>query len=271
MTEQYYTAEEVMKLLNKSRSTFYREVEEGIIPSELAAGRKRGRKFPKEAIDAHHKLMKRAAKTKLTFGPTTNNDLWAGYQNSRRIYDEEDVVEYETLLEWREANYDIFMTARDGDERAGGITMIPMSESTIFSLIDGRIKEREIPQWAIRKWNDPDLSVYIPSISITHTGNKQKDADRGIFIIRNTIRWAYSLDRQYDIKKWYAIAASEEGERLVKFLSFEKLDSKQNAYLLTDLRKANRQVQHFLDTLDKIEDPPIPHEKGRTSKTQESK
>jgi hypothetical protein len=121
--------------------------------------------------------MKRAAKTKLTFGPTTNNDLWAGYQNSRRIYDEEDVVEYEPLLEWREANYDIFMTARDGNE----------------------------------------------------------------------------------------------GEKLVKFLGFEKLESKQNAYLLTNLKKANRQVQHFLDTLDQVEDPPIPHEKGRTSKAQEHK
>lgn len=58
MEKQYYTAEEAMNILKKSRSTFYREVEDGTIPSELEEGRKRGRKYPKEAIDAHARLLK---------------------------------------------------------------------------------------------------------------------------------------------------------------------------------------------------------------------
>ena len=266
MEKQYYSAEEVMKLLDKSRSTFYREVEEGIIPSELEEGKKRGKKFPKAAIDAHIKLNKNKDKTKLTFGPTTNSELWAGYQNSIRLYDEEDIVTYDKLLEWREVNHDIFMTAREGEKRAGGITIIPLAEDTIKSLIDEKIREQEIPIWSIRKWSDKDLTTYIPSISITHTGDEQRDKERGQFIIRNTIKWAFSLAKQYDIKKWYAIAATPEGEKLVKHLGFEKIGGKRNAYLLTDLKRATGPIRAFLDTLEQEENILIPTERKKTKK-----
>jgi len=47
----YYTAEEAMKKLGKPRSTFFKEVENGLIPFELDPGRQRGRRYPKQAID----------------------------------------------------------------------------------------------------------------------------------------------------------------------------------------------------------------------------
>src|SRR5579864_40585 len=261
MEKQYYKPEEVMKILNKSRSTFYREVEEGTIPSELEEGRKRGRKFPKEAIDAHAKLLKPKEKTKLTFGPTTNSELWASYQNHLKIYDVEDVVTYDRLLEWREANYDIFMGAREGNKRAGGVTILPLAEDIIKSLIDGKIREQDIPQWAIRKWSEKELTVYIPSISITHTGVKQKDKERGHFVIKNAIRWAFSLDRQYDIRKWYAIAATPEGEKLVKHLGFDKIEGKRNAYLLTDIKNVTQPIKSFVEMLEQVEDPLVPSQR----------
>jgi len=43
------------------------------------------------------------------------------------------------------------------------------------------------------------------------------------FSIRSALRWALSLDRQYEIQEWYAIAATPEGEKLVKHLGFEKI------------------------------------------------
>ena len=84
MEERYYTPEEVMKLLGISKATLNRRAEDGTLPTELAAGRKRGRKYPKEAIDAHVKLLKPKEKAKLTFGPATNNELWASYQTHFR-------------------------------------------------------------------------------------------------------------------------------------------------------------------------------------------
>ena len=267
MEKEYYKPEEVMKILNKSRSTFYREVDDGTIPSELPEGKKRGRKFPKEAIDAHAKLLQPKDKTRLTFSPTTNSELWASYQNHLKIYEPEDIVTYDRLLEWREANQDIFMCAREGGTRIGGVTFLPLSEDTIKSLIDEDIKEQDIPISSIMKWEDKEPTVYIPSISITHTGDKQKDRERGHYVIRNAIRWALSLDRQYDVKKWYAIAATPEGEKLVNHLGFDKIEGKRNAYLLTSLKKTVQPIKAFIDALEQEEDSLIPApKKQKTTK-----
>jgi hypothetical protein len=258
MEKQYYTAEEAMNILKKSRSTFYREVEDGTIPSELEEGRKRGRKYPKEAIDAHVRLLKPKEKTKLTFGLTTNSELWASYQNHFRLYEPEDIVTYDRLLEWREANHDIFMSAREGGKRIAGVTMMPLKEEIIQALINEEIREQSITTEAIMNWTDRNLTIYIPSISVHHTGDPQKDRERGHFIIRSAIRWALSLDRQYDIKKWYAIAATPEGKKLVEHLGFEKIVGKRDAYLLIDLKKATKPIRAFIDRLEQEDEPLIP-------------
>jgi predicted DNA-binding transcriptional regulator AlpA len=266
MEKQYYKAEEVMKILRKSRSTFYREVEDGTIPSELEEGKRRGRKFPKEAIDAHAKLLQPKDGAKLTFGPTTNSELWASYQNHFRLYDPEDIVTYDRLLEWKEANQDIFMSAREDGKRVGGVTIMPLAEDVIKSLIDGKIREQAIQQWAVRSWSDKNLTAYIPSISIHHTGDKQKDRERGHFIIRCAIRWALALDKQHDIKKWYAIAATPEGKKLVEHLGFDKIEGKRDAYILTDIKNATRPIRAFIDKLEQEDHPLVPTQKG-TRKT----
>lgn len=247
-----------MKLLGISKATLNRRAEDGTIPTELEEGKKRGRKYPKEAIDAHVKLLKPKEEMVLTFGPTTNNELWASYQNHFNLYEPEDIVTYDRLLEWREANEDIFMSAREGGKRIGGVTIIPLSEDVIKSLIDGKIREQNIEPWAIRRWSDKNLTAYIPSISIHHTGDRQKDRERGHFIIRSAIKWAISLDKHYDIKKWYAIAATSEGEKLVKHLGFQKIEGKRDAYLLTDIKKATKPIRAFINMLEQEEHPFVP-------------
>lgn len=266
MEERYYTPEEVMKLLRISKATLNRRAEDGTIPSEIEEGKKRGRKYPKEAINAHVKLLKRKDKPTLTFGPTTNSELWASYQNHFNMYEPEDIVTYDRLLEWHDANEDIFMSAREGGKRIAGVTVMPLAEDVIKSLIDEKIREQDIEPWAIRKWSDKNLTAYIPSISIHHTGDKSKDRERGHFIIRSAIRWATSLDKQYDIKKWYAIAATPEGEKLVKHLGFEKLEGKRDAYVLTDFKKATKPIKMFINMLEQEESSLVPAPKNGTQK-----
>jgi hypothetical protein len=267
MEKNYYTADEVMKLLNKPRSSFYREVEEGIIPSELEEGRRRGRKYPKEAIDAHARLLKKQDKVKLSFGRTTNSELWASYQNHFNVYEVEDIVTYDRLLEWREANENIFMSARESGKRVGGVTIMPLDEDVILSLIDGNIREQSIEPWAIRKWSEKGLTVYIPSISIHHTGNNAVDRERGQFIIRCAIRWALSLNRQYDIKKWYAIGATAEGMKLLEHLGFQKIEGKRDAYILTDMNKATKNIQALFGKIEDEQHPLVPSPKKQGKET----
>ena len=270
MEERYYKPEEVMKLLRISKATLNRRAEDGTIPSEIEEGKKRGRKYPKEAINAHVKLLKRKDKPLLTFGPTTNNELWASYQNHFNMYEPEDIVTYDRLLEWREANEDIFMSAREAGKRIAGVTIMPLAEDIIKSLIDEKIREQDIEPWGIRKWSDKNLTAYIPSISIHHTGDRLKDRERGHFIIRSAIRWAISLDKQYDIKKWYAIAATPEGEKLVKHLGFEKIEGKRDAYVLTDFKKATKPIKTFITMLEQEESPLVPAPKNEKHDTQQN-
>lgn len=267
MEEKYYKPEEVMKLLGISKATLNRRAEEGSIPTELEPGKKRGRKYPKEAIDAHVKLMKPKDDTKLTFGPTTNSELWESYKNHFNMYEPEDIVSYDKLLEWREANYDIFMSAREGGTRIAGVTIMPLEENVIKNLIDGKIHEQNIDPEKIKDWSEDNLTAYIPSISIHHTGDKQSDRERGHFIIRNAIRWAIWLDRQYDIKKWYAIAATPEGKKLVEHLGFEKIEGKRDAYLLTDIRQAKKPIRAFIAQLEQEDEPFVPGQKSKATST----
>lgn len=253
MEKSYYTPEEVMALLDKSRATFYREVEAGVIPSELAPGRKRGRKFPKEAIDALVKLMKGGGKEKLTFEPSTNNDIWRGFQNTRVVYGEDNIVSFTRLLEWKRINSDIFMSVKEKGERVGGVTFLPLAESTIQALIDGKIRERNIPDWAIRKWTDPQLSVYIPNISVTPSGNPNTDTERGIFLIKHAVRWAISLNKEYDIKNWYGIAATEIGEKLLQHLGFKRIAGKEKAYMLEGMEASTGLIGDFLKRIEELD------------------
>jgi len=258
MEEKYYKPEKVMELLGISKATLNRRAGDGTIPSEIEEGRKRGRKYPREAIDAHVKLLKPRDNTKLTFGPATNSELWASYQNHFKLYDVEDIVTYDRLLEWREANYDIFMSAREGGKRVAGVTIMPLEEEVIKSLINEEMREQDIQPETIREWSAKNLTAYIPSISIHHTGNAQKDRERGHFIIRSAIRWAILLDRQYDIKKWYAIAATPEGKKLVEHLGFEKIAGKRDAYVLTNLNRAIKPIRAFIDKLEQENEPLVP-------------
>ena len=254
---EYYTAQEAMKLLNKSRSAFYREVEDGTIPNEIEHGRKRGRKYPKPAIDALVHLMKRGNKTPLTFGPSTNNDIWLGAENTRAIYGEQDIVSFQRLLEWKEINPEIFMSAREGEKRVGGVTFLPLAESTIHALLDDKIREKDIPDWDIKKWTEPGLSVYIPNISIASTGDKRIDGQRGRFVIRQAIRWALSLHKQYSIKNWYGYAATPEGKKLLQRFGFRPIAGKRDAYILDDLERSTGLLRDFMRKID-AEDPDVP-------------
>ena len=61
MSNEYYELSDLIRLLNKSKSTIIREVNAGKIPSE---GEKHNRKYPKEAIDTMIEIEKRRSKSK---------------------------------------------------------------------------------------------------------------------------------------------------------------------------------------------------------------
>ena len=258
MNSHYYTLEEVTQKLEKSRSTVLREAKVGLIPSEFKEGKRKGRLYPKAAIDALVEIKQAKEKgkklPKFVYSPSTPNDLWAEVRIGTQLYGEDDVVPFKKLLEWREINDDIYMSLKENGKVIAYSSLMPLEEEVILSLIEDKIRERDIPDSAIRQWTDTQLSVYIASITAISTGNKEVDKKRGWMIVRHALKWALSLDRQFNIVNWYAIGATRDGQALLQDLGFNEIaslyDGERKGYKIQNIKQPIRLIAKFIDTMD---------------------
>ena len=230
--DRFYSFEETMKLLGKKKSTLYREAEEGKIPFDLPPDKKIGMRFPKEAIDTLVKRQRKERASKrvmhLRFEASTTSDLWTAVDNARRVYGPDDVISFERALEWRDINPDISMSVKQGKFLVGMVTFLPLDEQVILALLHDTMRERDIPDQAIRRWTGPQISIYTAGIATIPTGKALIDRQRGQFLIRHAIKWAITLSAQYDIKNWYGIGVTPEGQTLLEALGFHEIISLEN-------------------------------------------
>ncbi len=253
MNKGYYELEDLIRLLKKSRSTIIRETNAGKIPSE---GEKRNRKYPKEAIDAIVEIdeSKKKKEHELVFSPSTPNDSWQEVTIGRQLYGDDDIVPYKTLLQWGEINDEMYMSLKYKNKVVGYSSLMPLEEEIIVDLVNDRIRERDIPLDAIKQWTDQDISVYVCSVTVKPSGNSTRDAERAGIIIKNTIKWALSLDRQTRIKNWYGIGATKEGQHLFEALGFDEIVSLNNeerkGYYLDNIKKPVRLINRILQSLN---------------------
>jgi hypothetical protein len=257
MQETYYTAQEAMNVLKKPRSTFFKEVEEGLIPFEIEEGRQRGRLFPKNAIDTLAKRQLRRKKGKevqeLVFSPSSVADTWTEVQIGLEIYGEDDIVPFEKLLDWRDANDETQMSVKAQGKVVGYTALMPLDEQVLQMLVQDKIRERDIPIQSIKKWTEPRLSVYVCSLTVLPTNNRNIDKERGSFLIKQTIRWALRINQQYDIKNWYGIGATPEGQHILSNLGFKEIvslyDGERKGYLLEDIKTAVPVIRRIFDDM----------------------
>lgn len=254
---EYYTAEEAMKVLNRTKTVFYQQVNSGEIPYEIDQGRKRGKKFPKAAIDILARVgamtISPATREPLSLAPQTIAELWEGMNITRQLYGPEDEVTFETLMQWRAVNKDIFMSLKEGNKLVGGITFLPIDERVATALIDGHLKEKDIPASAIRRWSEPNLCVYIPTLEVLPSGSIQRDKDRATFLLRHSIRWGILLTMQHDIRNWYATGATEEGRKILEALGFKAqtlLEKGQKGYKLETRSEPVKLIGRYIKEID---------------------
>jgi predicted DNA-binding transcriptional regulator AlpA len=260
MSDQYYTIEEVMKKLGKSRSTVLRDARAGHIPFEREKGKTKGRLYPKQAIDALAEIQRKKKKDKntprLIFSPSTPNDLWAEVTIGRDLYGEDDIVPYKQLLEWHEVNDEIYMSLKEEGSVVAYSSLMPLEEDVIRPLLQDKIRERDIPINAIRQWTDPRISVYIASITVKPTENLLKNRERGLFILRHTLKWALSMNRQSDIKNWYGIGATKEGQQVFERLGFTEIislyDGERKGYYMDDVKRPVKLINQLLQEMRPI-------------------
>lgn len=145
------------------------------------------------------------------------------------------------------------MSIKEDGQFVGCTTIMPLDESIIQDLIYDRLRERRIPNWAIKKWTDPKLSLYIASIAVESSDDLERDRERGAFLLRHTIKWGVTLSHQYGIKNWYAIGATPTGQRILEQLGFQEITSLGNGerkgYILRNLLRS-KTVQQFVDEME---------------------
>jgi len=258
-SQEYYSFTEVMQILGKKKSTLYNEIDEGKIPFELPPNKKIGMRFPKEGIDILGKRVRKEQVEKRTmhlrFEESTTADLWTAVNNARRIYGPEDVISFERALEWRDINPDISKSVKEEKLFVGMATFIPLDEEIIQALLKDSMREKDIADQAIRKWTEQQLSVYVAGIAIVSSEDKQINNIRGQFLLRHAIKWGITLTAQYDIKNWYGIGVTPDGQAILEALGFRQLtsleDGKRKGYVLdVSHLKPTRLVQRYLGTME---------------------
>lgn len=255
----YYTAEEAMKILGIKKSKFYQEIENGKIPFELPPGKSMPMRFPKEGINT---LVKRERKERFrkqtspfTFEPSSFADVWTAVNNARLLYGPDDSISFERALEWRDINPDISMSVKQRKLLAGMVTYIPLDEEVILALLRDDVRERDIPDQAIRQWTDAQISVYIAGIASVPSEDLQVKRSRGQFLLRHAIKWAITLTAQYDVKNWYSIGVSSEGQSIAEALGFQEIisleDGNRKGYVLDNMfAQPAKLVQKFLRNME---------------------
>ncbi|MBV9691335.1 MAG: helix-turn-helix domain-containing protein [Ktedonobacteraceae bacterium] len=251
MERQYYTAKEAMEILKKPNATFYREVKAGLIPH---VGKRPNMRFPKEAIDALAEVGTfDQEETTLTFIPSTIASAWEK-QEMAHPYEDQDLVPFKNVLEWRKVNSELSMDVREGNKLRGWITFLPLDEKIILALIHDKMREKDIPLRAIKRWSEKQLSVYIPIIEVILSGNKGKDRRIGVYLLKKAIKWAISLTIRYDIKNWYSIGVTTDGQAILETLGFKEIASleggKRKAYMLETKIQPVRLVSAILNTME---------------------
>ncbi len=247
MDDENYTAEEAMAVLKISSSTFYRRVRDGEIPYKAG----RPMRFPKRATDTIAKLEAKAVRNKkLTFKLSTVADMWENIERAKKVNKNEDDIPFESILAWRYENAEISMCVNRGKTVLGWTVFLPLPEQMILEVIEGKRQEEDIPAEAVKKWDDVEISVYIPIFEVFPTQNIVRDKRVAAFLIRNTIKWALTLNDECDIPNWYAIISSAKGQKLVKKLGFQQIntldDEERECYQLNTDDKRSELIMKFM-------------------------
>src|SRR5260370_34972596 len=103
------------------------------------------------------------------------------------------------------------------------------------------MRERDIYKQVMQEGKDPQISVYVAGIASVKTEEEDKQVNslRGRFLLRNAIKWAITLTAQYDIKNWYSIGVTSEGQAIAEELGFQEImsieEGNRKGYLLITL------------------------------------
>jgi hypothetical protein len=142
----------------------------------------------------------------------------------------EDAIPEQILREWYESNRSGFSVMRMNGRKMGHIDILPLRPKTLESFIEGHIKERDIRGDCLYSPDEKAgvRNLYVESIIIRDDDDHEKPSPMALkFLLCNFITLTKRLCDINAVERVYAIAATEDGEELMRSLGFKQVKSGQ--------------------------------------------
>jgi len=131
-----------------------------------------------------------------------------------------DAIPEEVLKEWYSTNPTGFFIIKQNEERVGHIDILPLRPQTFDLLLKGSLIERQIRGVSLYTPNERNLikNLYIECVSISLTGRAREVAL--LSLLSNISSMINKICPVENVDKIYAIAATKQGEQIMKHLGF---------------------------------------------------
>lgn len=237
-----YTAQEAISTIGIPATTFYSQVNAGLIRKIVPTGRKEGY-YSKAEIDLYARNRRAFSEQyqdeKLDFGLALVEDLPAireltasvsgGYAHA---------VPEEILKAWIRKNPQSVHILRTGSEIVGYISMFPLPEDTLMLRLQGKLMNRTLPIDDIQTFvSNRVQSLYIAEMAVRHAPEHIKDNEpdpshpdplarqRGARLIKEAAYFVADLERQGTvISNLYAVGTTPFGIEMSRSFGMLPMD-----------------------------------------------
>src|SRR5437879_5639408 len=255
--KEFLTWHEAVKIFidaGRSESTLRRRVHAGIIQAVLPEGRSRGKRYPKDQVLAAVQSEGRPSLIESGDVGVTDwvqeSDLPYLLALDYQMYGIESAVDISiTSTWWRKNPYAcrILFSKADRKDIWGAISIMPMSEETIFRILQDEIQEKHITADDILSYeSDGRYGAYIPSAVIRPERRRHFRQ-----LVESILQFWCHKDPRIQISPLYAYVVSDEGWDLMKHLFFSpRYDLGPRAFELDPYRRnPSRLIKRFQECL----------------------
>ena len=150
----------------------------------------------------------------------TCNEIAALVELDRRHFHPVDLVDEEVLRSWQCKNDAIFTVIRSDHQVLGYYSLLPLELETLGRIIDGSLREKDIrPKDILSK----SQAKYCEALYFFSVATRHRYSRATLLLFQHLQRHLEMLVSRGRLNIVYAIAATPEGERLLKKLGFQKI------------------------------------------------
>lgn len=229
-TKQYYTAQEAMRKLGVSKTTFYEYVKDGRITKKLPPRKQRGAFFLARDVDdlasALRGFVKQYSETKETtvFRPARPEDAPEMFELGERIMSRSGGygIPVESLLPFLAIpNSEVGHVLVRDEHIIGYFTVLPLNHDTLLQVMRREIRAREVKPEELAKFEPGNpIDCFLWEVM---SDPYQKHI--GQYLIGKMLTFFHSLGKRgIDIQGIYATATSREGISLCHKMGMQQMN-----------------------------------------------